>query len=112
MSIRLKVGFVGVLSCLMLVLGLFSSTGVASAHSTQAVHSQTSVTSIRTLRDDPRRRHQTCRSTLVSRDHNILMTATGNGCHQSLTCSSTYVSGHYVTVCHYTSNGKKVNFYP
>jgi hypothetical protein len=46
MSIRLKVGFVGVLACLMLVLGLFSSTGVASAHSTQAVHSQTSVSTL------------------------------------------------------------------
>ena len=44
----MNVGFVGVLWCLVLVLALFLSTGVASARST-AVHSQTSVTSVSTL---------------------------------------------------------------
>src|SRR2546428_11253674 len=43
---RLKVGCVGVLSCLALMLGLFSSTGVASAHSTQALQSQASASTL------------------------------------------------------------------
>ena len=51
MSIRLKVGFGGVLSCLVLVLALFFSTGVASAHGTQAAPSQASLTSLSTLTD-------------------------------------------------------------
>src|SRR6266446_2630961 len=42
MSTRLKVGFVSVLSCLALMLGLFASTGIASAHSAQATDSQVS----------------------------------------------------------------------
>ncbi len=46
LPMRLKVGFVGVLSCLALMLGLFSSTGVASAHSTQALQSQTSASTL------------------------------------------------------------------
>jgi len=46
MSTRLKVGFVGFLSCLALMLGMFASTGVASAYSTQAVHSQTSASTL------------------------------------------------------------------
>ena len=40
--IRFKVAFVAVLSCLALVLGLFSPTGVASANHSQAVQSQVS----------------------------------------------------------------------
>jgi len=43
LSTRLKVGFVGLFSCLALFLGLFASTGIASAHSTRAQHSQASV---------------------------------------------------------------------
>jgi plastocyanin len=39
--LRFKIGLVTILSCMVLVVGLFSSSGVASAHSTQAVHSQT-----------------------------------------------------------------------
>ena len=35
-STRLKIGFVTVLSCLALLLGLLASTGVASAHTTSA----------------------------------------------------------------------------
>ncbi len=46
LPMRLKVGFVGVLSCLALMLGLFSSTGIASAHSTQALQSQTSASTL------------------------------------------------------------------
>jgi hypothetical protein len=46
MSTRLKVGFVGFLSCLALMLGMFTSTGVASAYSTQAVHTQTSTSTL------------------------------------------------------------------
>ena len=42
MSTRLKVRFVSVLSCLALMLALFASTGIASAYSVQAVHSQVS----------------------------------------------------------------------
>ncbi len=40
--LRFKVGFVTVLSCLALILGMFSSAGVASAHSTQARQSNAS----------------------------------------------------------------------
>ena len=40
---RLKVGLVGLFSCLALFLGLFAPTGIVSAHSTQAQHSQASV---------------------------------------------------------------------
>ena len=39
---RFKVGFVTFLSCLTLLLGLFFSTGIASAHSVQAHQAQTS----------------------------------------------------------------------
>jgi hypothetical protein len=53
MSTRLKVGFVTVLSCLTLLLGLFATTGIASAHSTQALQSQTTQASASsTLADD------------------------------------------------------------
>lgn len=53
MSTRLKVGFVTVLSCLTLLLGLFATTGIASAHSTQALQNQTSQASASsTLADD------------------------------------------------------------
>ena len=48
MSTRLKVGFVAVLSCLTLLLGLFATTGIASAHSSQAAHTQTSQVSAST----------------------------------------------------------------
>ena len=51
LPMRLKVGFVGVLSCLALMLGLFSSTGVASAHGTQALQSQTSASTLANDRD-------------------------------------------------------------
>jgi hypothetical protein len=43
LSMRIKLGLVSALSCLVILLGLFTSTGVASAHSVQATHSQTSV---------------------------------------------------------------------
>ena len=63
LAMRLKVGFVGVLSCLVLMLALFFSTGVASAHSTQAaVHSQTSVTSVSTLKGESKGPYQACKS--------------------------------------------------
>src|SRR5260370_32365723 len=39
---RLKVTFVTMVSCLALMLGLFSSTGIASAHSAHTLNSQTS----------------------------------------------------------------------
>src|SRR5579864_695152 len=45
-SMRLKVVFATVFSCLALVLGQFSSTGVASAHSTQALQSQASASTL------------------------------------------------------------------
>ncbi len=45
-SMRLKVVFATVFSCLALVLCQFSSTGVASAHSTQALRSQTSASAL------------------------------------------------------------------
>ena len=76
----MNVGFVGVLSCLVLVLALFFSTGVASAHGTQAAHSQTSVTSLSTLTDD-----QGCNRVYVS---------PGRYYHGRY-----YGSGGYVTVC-------------
>jgi hypothetical protein len=58
-----NVGFVGVLSCLVLMLALFFSTSVASAHSTQAtVHSQTSVTSVSTLKGESKGPYQTCKT--------------------------------------------------
>jgi len=57
MSTRIKVGFVGFLSCLALMLGMFTSTGVASAHSTQAAHSQTSASTL--VNDKGRPRCQT-----------------------------------------------------
>src|SRR2546425_7160502 len=41
-STSLKVTFVTVFSCLALLLGLFTSAGIASAHSTHVLHSQTS----------------------------------------------------------------------
>ena len=48
----MNVGFVGVLSCLVLMLALFFSTGVASAHSVQATQSQVSAsTSVNTAVD-------------------------------------------------------------
>jgi hypothetical protein len=48
LPMRLRVGFVTVLSCLALLLGLFASTGTVSAHSAQAAHTQTSVSSVST----------------------------------------------------------------
>ncbi len=40
LSVGMKVGLVSLFSCLALLLGLFSSTGIASAHTanTQSVH--------------------------------------------------------------------------
>ncbi len=78
--LRFKVGFVAVLSCLALMVGLFSSSGVASAHKTQAVHSQTSVTSLSTLTDDQR-----CNRVYVMPGHSY------HGKH--------YSRGGYVTAC-------------
>src|SRR5713101_8381729 len=52
LSTHLKVGLVTLFSCLALMLGLLASTGVASAHSTQALQTQTSQTSVSTLADD------------------------------------------------------------
>ena len=58
-----NVGFVGVLSSLVLLLALFFSTSVASAHSTQAaVHSQARVTSISTLNGASKVPDQACKS--------------------------------------------------
>src|SRR6266436_5397493 len=48
LPMRLRVGFVTVLSCLALLLGLFASSGTVSAHSVQALHTQTSVSSTST----------------------------------------------------------------
>src|SRR6266436_3213880 len=48
LPVRLRVGFVTVLSCLALLLGLFASSGTVSAHSVQALHTQTSVSSAST----------------------------------------------------------------
>jgi hypothetical protein len=76
----LNVGFVGVLSCLVLVLALFFSTGVASAHGAQAAHSQTSVTSLSTLTDD-----QGCYQVYVPPGRSYY--------------GRYYASGRYVTVC-------------
>ncbi len=42
LSNSLKVTFVTMFSCLALMLGLFSSTGIASAHSAHTLNSQTS----------------------------------------------------------------------
>ena len=42
LSNNLKVTFVTMFSCLALMLGLFSSTGIASAHSAHTLNSQTS----------------------------------------------------------------------
>src|SRR6266566_5453329 len=53
LSTHLKVGLVTLFSCLALLLGLLSSTGIASAHSTQALQSQASQASASaTLADD------------------------------------------------------------
>jgi len=61
-----NVGFVGVLSCLVLMLALFLSTSVASAYSTQAaVHSQASVTSVSTLNGESKGPSQACRTIYV-----------------------------------------------
>ena len=66
--ISMNVGFVGVLSCLVLMLALFFSMGVASAHSTQAaVHSQTSVTSVSTLKGESKGLNQRCKRVYVRR---------------------------------------------
>src|SRR5215472_7210577 len=46
MSPRLKMAVVGILSCLTLMLGLFTSTGIASAHSTSALQSQSSASAV------------------------------------------------------------------
>jgi hypothetical protein len=98
----MNVGFVGVLSCLVLVLALFFSTGVASAHST-AVHSQTSVTSVSTLKGHSKGPHAACKS--VYRN--------GRYVRVCQTCRRTYVTagrtyygvyyrnGGYYNVCHY-----------
>jgi hypothetical protein len=52
MSTRLKAGFLSVLSCLAIMLGLFASTGIASAHTAQATQSQVSAsTSVSTTVD-------------------------------------------------------------
>ena len=48
LSTQFKVGLVTIFSCLALLLGLFASTGVASAHSYQAAHTQTSQVSAST----------------------------------------------------------------
>src|SRR3989442_1361453 len=58
---RFKVGFVTFLSCLTLLLGLFFSTGIASAHSVQAHQAQTSAsvsTNDRCFRIFVRRHHR------------------------------------------------------
>jgi hypothetical protein len=63
----INVGFVGVLSCLVLMLALVFSTSVASAHSTQAaVHSQVSVTSVSTLKDAPPSPSKTCTTVTIA----------------------------------------------
>src|SRR6266849_2055847 len=46
LSKHLKVGLVTLFSCLALMLGLLSSTGIASAHSTQALQSQASASTL------------------------------------------------------------------
>src|SRR5262249_43688347 len=46
LSTHLKVGLVTLFSCLALMLGLFSSSGIASAHSTQALQSQVSASTL------------------------------------------------------------------
>jgi len=62
----LKVGFVGVLSCLVLMLALFFSMGVASAQGTQAaVHSHMSVTSVNTLKGESKSPSQACKRVYV-----------------------------------------------
>ena len=82
----MNVGFVGVLSCLVLMLALFFSTSVASAYSTQAaVHSQTSVTSISTLKGESKGPYQACRKVYVK----------SRGSYGG----RYYPSGGYVTVC-------------
>ncbi len=84
--ISMNVGFVGVLSCLVLVLALFFSTSVASAQSTHAaVHSQTSVTSVSTLKGESKGPYQACRKVYVK----------SRGSYGG----RYYPSGGYVTVC-------------
>ena len=93
MSIRLKVGFVGVLSCLVLVLALFFSAGVASAHGTQAAHSQASLTSLSTLTEDQ------CSKVYAPSGYyrGIYFTSAGyvTFCGSTSTCKQVYVSSGY-----------------
>ncbi len=49
---RLKIGFVTVLSCLALLLGLLTPTGVASAYSNQASASAHATVSCKVYRKD------------------------------------------------------------
>jgi len=58
-SMRLKVALVTALSCLVLLLGLFGTAGVASAHSVQAAHTTTTAS---VSKDDRR-----CRFIVVRR---------------------------------------------
>jgi hypothetical protein len=103
----MNVGFVGVLSCLVLVLALFLSTGVASARST-AVHSQTSVTSVSTLQATCKTIHVTAGRSYYGKHY-----ARSGHVRVCQTCKRTYVTagrsyyGHvyhkngYQNVCHY-----------
>ena len=43
-SIAFRIGFLSVLSCLALLLGLFTPTGTASAHTAAPAHTATSAT--------------------------------------------------------------------
>src|SRR5271167_576004 len=98
--ISMNVGFVGVLSCLVLVLALFFSTGVASAHSTQAVHSQTSVTSVSTL--------QTCKKIYVTAGQSYYGKFYQNSGYVTVcqTCQKIYVkSGGYYNGIYYRNGG-------
>jgi len=100
----LNVGFVGVLSCLVLVLALFFSTSVASAQSTQAaVHSQTSVTSVSTLKGESKGPYAACK-TVYRNGRHVRVCQTCNNVYVKAghTYRGTYYrKGQYVRYCHY-----------
>ena len=91
LSVGMKVGLVSLFSCLALLLGLLSSTGIASAHTANTLESVH--ISANALADDPRRGNF---------EHKGVFDPTNgsaaNGCPGGTTSTTTFDKGEAPTV--------------
>jgi hypothetical protein len=97
LSLSMKVGLVSLFSCLALLLGLFSSTGMASAHTAntlQSVHISSSTLA------DPKRRGNFGHEGIFDRSHDSPTMDCPAGTVGTFTCPDPFNDSHSGTNFH------------